>query len=153
MNRELIQWGPFHNLAGLQARFDRLFGDSFGRPCGDLGETLERSSWAPAVDIHETSDALVLRADLPGVDPKDVDIQVENNTLTLRGERKFESDVKEENYQRVERVYGSFVRSFTLPRTVDADKVEAAYRHGVLEVRLPKKPEAKPRQMNVAVTN
>ena len=75
------------------------------------------------------------------------------NTLTLRGHRKLESDVKEENYQRVERVYGSFVRSFTLPRTVDADKVEAAYRHGVLEVRLPKKPEAKPRQIKVAVTN
>jgi len=103
------------------------------------------------VDIVETENDIVLRADLPGVDPKDVDIQVENGTLTLKGERKFESDVKEDDYRRVERVYGSFLRSFALPPTVDAEKVEAEYRNGVLELKLPKRPEAKPKQIKVAV--
>lgn len=153
MNRELIRWEPFRNLSSLHNRLDRLFEDSFGRLSGGWGEALERSAWAPAVDIHETPDALVLRADLPGVNPKDVDIEVENSTLTLKGERKFESDVKDDNYQRMERVHGSFLRSFTLPRTVDADKVEGSYRNGVLEVKLPKKPEAKPKQIKVAVKN
>ena len=94
---------------------------------------------------------MVLKADLPGIDPKDVEINVQNNTLTLRGERKFESDVKQDDFRRIERVYGSFVRSFALPQAVDADKVEAEYRNGVLEVKLPKRPEAKPKQIKVAV--
>jgi HSP20 family protein len=130
-------------MATLQDRVDRLFQNSLGRVRGDLGEAFEGTAWSPAVDILETDSDLILRADLPGIDPKDVEVQFENGTLTLRGERKFES--------RVERVYGSFVRSFALPRTLDAEKVEAHYRNGVLEVKLPKRPEAKPKQIKVAV--
>jgi len=142
----LTRWEPFRDLATLQDRIDRLFEDTFGRvraPSAD--EAFEGARWAPAVDILEKPNELVLRADLPGIDPKEVEISVENNTLTLRGERKFESDVKEDDFRRIERVYGSFVRSFSLPRAVDAEKVEAEYRNGVLEVKLPKRPEAKPK--------
>jgi HSP20 family protein len=103
------------------------------------------------VDIVESDNEIVLKADLPGLDPKDVEIHVQNGTLTLKGERKFTSDVKEDDCRRAERVYGSFLRSFSLPQTVDPDKVEADYGNGVLEVRLPKRPEAKPKQIKVAV--
>jgi HSP20 family protein len=152
MTRMLTRWEPFRDLSTLQDRIDRLFQDTLGRNRGDFaGEGLEGAAWAPAVDILEKGDDLVLRADLPGVDPKDVEINVQNGTLTLKGERKWESDVKEDDFRRVERVYGSFVRSFSLPTTVDADKVEAEYRNGVLEVKLPKRPEAKPKQIKVAV--
>jgi HSP20 family protein len=143
MTRMLTRWEPFRDLSTLQDRIDRLFQDTLGRNRGDFaGEGLEGAAWAPAVDILEKGDDLVLRADLPGVDPKDVEINVQNGTLTLKGERKWESDVKEDDFRRVERVYGSFVRSFSLPTTVDADKVE---------VKLPKRPEAKPKQIKVAV--
>jgi HSP20 family protein len=148
----LTRWDPFRDMATLHDRVDRLFEDTLGRlrtPFSD--EALEGTSWVPAVDIVEKQNELVLRADLPGIDPKDVDISVQNNTLTLRGERKFESDVKEDDFRRVERVYGSFVRSFALPQTVDPEKVEAEYRNGVLHVTLPKRPEAKPKQIKVAV--
>jgi len=152
MTRILARWEPFRDLATLQDRIDRLFEDTLGRARGGFGdEAFEGARWAPAVDILEKPNELVLRADLPGIDPKEVEISVENNTLTLRGERKFESDVKEDDFRRVERIYGSFVRSFSLPRAVDADQVEAEYRNGVLEVKLPKRPEAKPKQIKVAV--
>lgn len=152
MTRMLTRWDPFRDLSTLQDRIDRLFQDTLGRTRGDFStEGLEGAAWAPAVDILEKGDDLVLRADLPGVEPKDVEINVQDGTLTLKGERKWESDVKEDNFRRVERVYGSFVRSFALPQTVDADKVEAEYRNGVLEVKLPKRPEAKPKQVKVAV--
>lgn len=152
MTRMLTRWEPFRDLATLQDRIDRLFEDTLGRVHGASGdEAFEGARWAPAVDILEKPNELVLRADLPGIDPKEVEISVENNTLTLRGERKFESDVKEDDFRRIERVYGSFVRSFSLPRAVDAEKVEAEYRNGVLEVKLPKRLEAKPKQIKVAV--
>jgi HSP20 family protein len=148
----LTRWEPFRDLASLQDRIDRLFEDTLGRARGTFGdEALEGARWAPAVDILERPNELVLKADLPGIDPKDVEINVQNSTLTLRGERKFESDVKEDDFRRVERVYGSFVRSFFLPQAVDSDRVEAEYRNGVLEVKLPKRPEAKPKQIKVAV--
>jgi HSP20 family protein len=151
-NLGLVRFEPFRDLATLQDRIDRLFEDSFGRLRGSSGtEALEGSVWSPAVDIVETDSEVVLRADLPGVEPKDVDIQVQNGTLTLKGERKFESDTKEDNYRRIERVYGSFVRSFALPQTVDPESVGAEYRNGVLEVKLPKRPEAKPKQIKIAV--
>lgn len=150
--RMLTRWEPFRDLATLRDRIERLFDDSFGRLGSELGsEALEARTWAPAVDIVETENDIVLNADVPGVDPKDVDIQVENGMLTLKGERRFQSDVKEDNYRRVERVFGTFVRSFALPQTVDPDKVEANYRNGVLEVKLPKRAEAKPKQIKVAV--
>ncbi|MFQ5663973.1 MAG: Hsp20/alpha crystallin family protein [Terriglobia bacterium] len=152
MTRLLTRWDPFRDLTTLHDPIYRLFDDSFGRFRGELGsEALEGATWAPAVDIVEKGDELVLKADLPGIDPKTVEISVENGTLTLKGERKWESDLKEDDYRRVERVYGSFVRCFTLPRSVDPDKVEAEYRNGVLQVRLPKRPEAKPKQIKVAV--
>ena len=152
MTRMLARWEPFRDLASFQDRIDRLFEDTLGRGPGAFGaEAFEGPRWAPAVDILEKPNELVLKADLPGIDPKDVEINVQNNTLTLRGERKFESDVKQDDFRRIERVYGSFVRSFALPQAVDADKVEAEYRNGVLEVKLPKRPEAKPKQIKVAV--
>jgi HSP20 family protein len=152
MNRSLVCFDPFRDLSSLQERIDRLFGDTLGRMRSPLaGEALEGSPWSPAVDIVETDNEIVLKADLPGVEPKDVDIQVQDGTLTLRGERKFESDVKEDNFRRIERVYGGFVRSFALPQTVDPESVAAEYRNGVLEVKLPKRPEAKPKQIKVAV--
>lgn len=103
------------------------------------------------MDIHEAEDALVVTADLPGMKESDLDVRVENNTLTIRGERKFESDVKEENYLRVERTYGSFTRSFSLPNTVKTEGIEASYKDGVLTVKLPKREETKPRQVKVNV--
>ncbi|MFQ5926635.1 MAG: Hsp20/alpha crystallin family protein [Terriglobia bacterium] len=143
---ELARWDPFCDLAALEERMERLFGLR-----GEFGEARERGAWLPAVDIVEDDNQIVLQADLPGVDPKGVDIQVENGTLMLRGERKYEKEVKEEDYRRVERAYGSFVRRFALPKTVDADKIQAEYRDGVLELRLPKRAEAKPKQIKVAV--
>ena len=152
MPNMLLRWDPFRDLATLHERVDRLFEESErGLRGSDREEALQGSSWAPAVDILEKDNELVLRADMPGLDPKDVDIQVQNGTLTLRGERKFESDVKEDNFRRLEWAYGSFVRSFSLPQTVDSEKVKAEYKNGVLEVKLPKRPEAKPKQIRVAV--
>jgi HSP20 family protein len=147
----LTRCDPFRDLATLQDRVDRLFQDTLGRTRSDFGEALEGATWSPAVDVLEKEGEIILRADLPGLDPKDVEIQVENGTLTVKGERKFESEVKEDNFHRVERAYGSFVRSFSLPQSVDREKVEAEYRNGVLEVKLPKRPEAKPKQIKVAV--
>jgi HSP20 family protein len=151
MNRMLARFEPFRDLAALHDRFDCLFREGFEGLRPWSREALEGTAWSPAVDIIESENDIVLRADLPGIDPKDVDIQVENGTLTLKGERKFESDVKEDDYRRVERVYGSFLRSFSLPPTVDTEKVAAEYLNGVLELTLPKRPEAKPKQIKVAV--
>ena len=108
-------------------------------------------AWAPAVDIYEKASDVVLKAELPGVDPKDVDIRIENNVLTLKGERKLEGDVKRESYHRVERSYGSFTRSFTLPSTVDTSSVKADYKDGVLRITLPKREEAKPKQIQIHI--
>jgi HSP20 family protein len=117
------------------------------------GENSAITSWAPAVDIYETENELVLKADLPGVEEKDIDVRVENNLLTVRGERQFETKVKEDNYLRVERTYGSFSRSFGLPNTVNTEAISADYKHGVLTVQLPKRAESKPKQVKVNVTS
>jgi len=109
------------------------------------------TTWAPAVDIYETPNELVVKADLPDVNEKDIDVRVENNLLTIRGERKFEKSVSEENFLRVERTYGAFSRSFSLPNTVNAEKIGAEYKNGVLTVTLPKREESKPRQVKVTV--
>src|SRR5262249_29959154 len=106
-------------------------------------------SWAPVVDIYEKDGNIVLKAELPGVDPKDVDIRLENNTLTLKGERKFDREVSKENYHRGERAYGAFTRSFALPNVVDQNNIKAEYKDGVLQMTLPKREEAKPKQIAI----
>jgi HSP20 family protein len=124
-----------------------LFSNSFDR----AGEEGSLSAWAPAVDIYETEHELVVKADLPDIDPKDLDIRVENNILTIRGERKFEKQVNEDKYLRVERSYGFFARSFTLANTVNAEAIKADYQNGVLTLTIPKREEAKPKQIKVNV--
>jgi HSP20 family protein len=126
---------------------NRLFNDALER----TGEESSLTAWAPSVDIYETEHELVVKADLPEVDPKDLDIRVENNILTIRGERKFEKNVSEENYLRVERSYGSFARSFTLANTVNSEAIKADYQNGVLKLSIPKREEAKPKQIKVSV--
>src|SRR6202051_3510053 len=135
--RTLNRWEPFRNAATLHEQLNRVFGEGFHRQ-----EESNLTTWAPAVDILETEQELIVKADLPDVDAKDLDIRVENNILTIRGERKFEKNVNEENYLRVERSYGSFTRSFTLPNTVSPDAIRAEYNNGVLTVHLPKREES-----------
>lgn len=147
MRISLSRWEPFRGAATLQEQVNRSFGNVLERSDGESNLT----SWAPAVDIYETEHELVVNADLPEVDPKDLDIRVENNILTIRGERKFEKKVNEENYLRVERVYGAFSRSFSLADTVNSEAIKADYRHGVLTLTVPKREEAKPKQIKVNV--
>lgn len=144
----MVRWEPVRDLLTLQERMNRMLDSSYRGTDEDwaLG-----GSWAPAVDIYEKDGNIVLKAELPGVDPKDVDVRVENNLLTLRGERKFDTEVKRDNYHRVERSYGSFSRSFTLPNVVDTQNIKAEYRDGVLHMTLPKREEAKPRQIQINV--
>src|SRR6058998_2366377 len=145
--RTLTRWEPFRGVTSLQEQVNRLFNDDFER----RGEESSLTAWAPAVDIYETEHELVVKADLPEIDPKDLDIRVENNILTIRGERKFEKKVNEDNYLRVERAYGSFARSFTLANTVNSDAIKADYQNGVLTLNIPKREEAKPKQIKVNV--
>jgi len=145
--RTLTRWEPFRGATSLQDQINRVFNDVLER----TGEESSLTAWAPAVDIYETEHELVLKADLPDIYPKDLDIRVENNILTIRGERKFEKNVNEENYLRVERSYGSFTRSFTLANTVNSEAIKAAYENGVLTLTIPKREEAKPKQIKVSV--
>src|SRR5512146_2984885 len=138
----LTRWDPFRELATVQDRMNRLFQDSFGQT---REEGLTTAAFAPAVDIYEDEHNITLKVEVPGIDEKDIDIRLENNTLTVRGERKFEKEEKEENFHRVERRYGSFFRAFTLPNTVDPESVNADYENGLLKIRLAKKAEAKPK--------
>lgn len=144
----IVKVDPFRELVAMQDRIGRLFGDVYVRD----EDTAFRGSWTPVVDIYETeAHDLVLKAELPGLSRDDIDVTVENSTLVLKGTKKFEAEVKEEHYRRVERAYGTFHRSFTLPNTVDASRVSAEYKNGVLTVRLPFREEAKPRTINVDV--
>ena len=145
--RIVTRWEPQRGLTTLQDQINRVFSDSFDR----TGEEGSLTAWAPAVDIYETEHELVVKADLPDIDPKDLDIRVENNILTIRGERKFEKQVNEDKYLRVERSYGSFARSFTLANTVNAEAIKADYQNGVLTLSIPKREEAKPKQIKVNV--
>jgi HSP20 family protein len=138
---------PFRGAPTLQEQINRVFGDVVGR----AGEESNLTPWAPAVDIYETEQELVVKADLPDVNPQDLDIRVENNILTIRGERKFENKVNEENYLRVERSYGSFSRSFQLANSVNSEAIKADYQNGVLTLSIPKREEAKPKQIKVNV--
>ncbi|OLB31535.1 MAG: molecular chaperone [Acidobacteria bacterium 13_2_20CM_58_27] len=143
MNR----WEPSRGATTLQEQLNRVLGDMLER----AGDESNLTPWAPAVDIFETEHQLVVKADLPDVNPQDLDIRVENNILTIRGERKFENEVNEENYLRVERSYGSFSRSFSLANSVKSDAIKADYQNGVLTLSIPKREEAKPKQIKVNV--
>jgi HSP20 family protein len=144
----IVKVDPFRELVAMQDRIARLFGDVYVRD----EDTGFRGSWTPAVDIFETDNHdLVLKAELPGLNREDVDVTIENGTLVLKGSKKFDAEVKEENYRRVERSYGTFHRSFTLPNTVDPSRVSAEFKNGVLTVRLPFREEAKPRTISVEV--
>ena len=138
---------PFRGATTLQEQINRVFGDVVGRS----GEESNLTPWAPSVDIYETENELVVKADLPDVNPQDLDIRVENNILTIRGERKFETKVNEDNYLRIERAYGSFSRSFSLANSVKSEAIKADYQNGVLTLSLPKREEAKPKQIKVQV--
>ena len=141
----LVRWEPFRDLLSLQQRLNRGFESARQTSEEQLG------TWAPAVDIYETEKEIVLKADLPGLKLEDVDISLNNNVLSVRGERRFEKEVKDDNYHRVERAYGNFVRTFTLPNTVNVEQIEASYENGVLKIAMPKREEARPKQIKVNV--
>lgn len=145
----LIKYNPFADVDDFPTGL-RVFQDTVNRLMSDQATA---RPWAPAVDILETENDLVLKADVPGVELKDIDIQLENGTLTLKGERKFETEEAKKGFHRMERSYGSFVRYFTVPETVDAEHVHADYHNGVLTVTLPKKEIAKPKAIKVQVSN
>jgi HSP20 family protein len=145
----ITRWDPFREFSTLQDRMNRLFRESFG-PEG-REEALTTTNFAPPVDVYEDEHNVTLKIEVPGIDEKDIDVRIENNVLTVHGERKFEKEEKEENFRRVERQYGSFTRTFTLPTTVDAEQVSAHYDKGILKIALPKKAEAKPKQITVNV--
>src|ERR1700751_1835829 len=145
----ITRWDPFREFVTIQDRMNRLFRASFG-PEG-REEALTTTTFAPPVDVYEDEHNITLKIEVPGIEEKDIDFRVENNTLTVHGERKFEKEEKEENFRRVERQYGSFTRSFTLPSTVDPEQVTATYDKGMLKIKLAKKAEAKPKQIKVNV--
>ena len=140
----LKRWDPWTELETMNRQLSRLLGDDHSLTFDDAS-----GQWAPRVDIRETDEALLVQAELPGIDKKDVKLEVRDGVLTLSGERRYEKDVKEENVHRIERSYGSFARSFSLPTNVDAEKVEAHMKDGVLEVRLPKRESAKPKAIAI----
>ena len=146
----IIRNDPFRDLYSLQDQLFRTFGRAYREPGAQQEQPLA-ATWQPLVDIYEDAEGITLSAELPAVDAKDVDIQVEGNTLTLKGERKLEKEEKRDMYHRIERTYGAFSRSFTLPNTVDVEHISAESKDGVLKVFLPKRPETKPRQIKVAV--
>ena len=147
--RSLTRWEPFREFSTMQDRMNRLLRESYS-PEGPE-EALTTTSFAPPVDIYEDEHNITLKIEVPGIDEKDIDVRIENNTLTVHGERKFEKEEKEENFRRVERQYGGFTRSFTLPSSVDPGQVSADYDKGVLKINLAKKAEAKPKQIKVNV--
>jgi HSP20 family protein len=142
----ITRWDPYREVVALQNRVNSLFRDMSG---GD--DPVSASSFVPAVDIYEDPQKVMLKLEVPGIDQKDLDVRVENHTLTVKGERKFEAEEKEENFHRIERRYGSFYRAFTLPSTVDTENVSASYNAGVLKLELKKKPEAQPKQIHIHV--
>ena len=139
----LIRWDPFRGFNPLPARFGGLFGK-------DLEAPLSTTAWNPSVDIFENDNEVIVKAELPGMNAKDIEVKLENNVLMLKGERRFEKETKEENYHRVEREYGIFSRSFALPTAINEDKVTAEYKDGVLKIVMPKKEETKPKPITIA---
>src|SRR5881396_3954281 len=144
----IVRWDPFRDLNMLQDRMNRLFDDAGSTWRTD--EPAATTSWSPAVDIFETEGEIVVQAELPGMDRKDITLHLENNILSLKGERRFVKETKEENYHRIERSYGGFSRAFTIPVTVEEEKIRADYKEGVLKIVLPKKDQAKPKQIRIS---
>jgi HSP20 family protein len=144
-----VRWNPFNEMSLLQNQMNRLFDTALQSWPGDSNST---TLWTPTADIFESENELVVNLDLPGVDPKMVDIRVENNILSIRGERQFEDKPAKDNFHRVERSYGPFGRSFTLSTAVDADKIRASYKSGVLSITLPKAEAAKPKRIQIAAS-
>lgn len=139
----VVRWSPWHELESMQRNLSRLLDDPASR------QGTESDNWLPLVDIRETEDALLMHAELPGIDKKDIKVDIKDGVLSLSGERKYEKDVTEENVHRIERSYGKFSRSFSLPRNIDVDKVKAEIKDGVLELRLPKHEGAKAKNIEV----
>jgi HSP20 family protein len=142
----ITRWDPFREVAALQNRVNSLF-----RDFNDGESSLTTTNFIPSVDIYEDEKRIVLKLEVPGIPEKDLDVTVENNTLVVKGERKFEKEEKEENFHRIERRYGSFSRAFTLPTTVETENIDAKYENGVLKLELKKKPEAQPKQIKVNI--
>ena len=143
----IIRWDPFRDLITLREKMNRLFEDTFAA----RGEEKDfmASTWTPSVDIYETENDVVLTAEIPGIEDKGIEIKIEDSTLSITGERKLEKETKEENYHRIERAYGTFYRSFTIPHNVDQDKIQAEHENGVLKITMPRKPELKPQKVKI----
>jgi len=145
----ITRWKPFRDLVSIQDEMNRLFDDFFGRPITRPEWT--EPAWCPCVDVSETKDDVIINTEIPGMSKDDVKVSIQDNVLTLSGEKKQEKEEKDSNYHRLERSYGSFSRSFTLPTTVQPDKVKAAYKDGILRITLPKSEEVKPKQIPITV--
>lgn len=144
----IVKYNPFRELRTMQDQMNRLLDMAWNR---EFGEELKEGVWQPQVDIYEDEQSVVIKAEIPDVDQKDIDIKIENNTLTIKGERKHSTEVKKENYYRVERCFGHFQRSFSLPQVIDQERVQASCDKGILTITLPKREEAKPKQISVKV--
>lgn len=144
----IVKYNPFRELRTMQDQMNRMLDMAWNR---EFGEELKEGVWQPPVDIYEDENSVVIKAEVPDVDQKDIEVRIENNTLTIRGERKHSSDVKKENYYRVERYFGQFQRSFSLPQSINQDKVQASCDKGILTITLPKREEKKPKQISVEV--
>ena len=150
--KSLVRWQPFQEFTSLQRQMNHLYDSLFGRtPWMPFEENLSAWEFGPPADVYEDDQKLTFKVEVPGIDEKDVKVELEDNVLTVRGERKIEKNIKEENFRRKERHYGAFSRSFTLPASVDPDKIDAKYSHGVLTIEMPKAAEAKAKQIKVNV--
>ena len=148
----IVRWDPFREVSEMQDRMGRLLGDFYGRRGAD--DVMRRGAWIPPVDIYDSGEhELVIKAELPDMKREDIQLTVDNNTLTISGEKKMDGELRDENCHRIERAYGTFTRSFSLPPTVDTGKVSADYKAGVLTIKLPLREEAKPKQIQVKVTD
>lgn len=144
----IVKYNPLRELRSMQEQMNRLLDLAWNR---DTGEEFREGCWQPPVDIYEDGDAIVIMAELPGVDQQEIEVKIEDNTLSLRGERKHDASLKKENYHRVERYYGTFHRSFALPHSVDQERIKAVCDRGILTITLPKKEEIKPKQVSVEI--
>jgi HSP20 family protein len=148
----MSRWDPFRDLMSIQSELNRLFGRTYAGGEGGGSTSSVAGAWVPPLDIYETGDRFVVNVELPGIEPEAVDVSVEDSVLTIRGERSFSSDVDEDSFHRVERRYGQFARSITLPQTADPDHIEATFDRGVLTVSVPKAEQAKPKKIQVKAT-